>query len=447
MLVGTIKYFDGARRFIYNVDATDTSETFSCYMRSMNYDAIMFMDNVSCNESSLALDERSVEVKLTKINVQTANSIINGKKVKAPVNSDFFCRLGALIRYAKVNCNVYNEEGYTGLRLASGEFETFAEKNYIIKFPTSDTEVFARLTLRYGDISKIFLKTNDFEIDLVEDAGVEQRVFYKPKDAWSSGIMFNKDYLGFDLKEQVIDKVSHADGMYHSIEEIINAHPDKNFTWLLEKDYRIVTDETLDEICEYIMSYDGYVYYDTETTGLNINFKSRTGQADQLVGVVLSVRFGESFFFPTQMKAIKNLCGGDHWYFMEHYMRPILEGKKLVAHNMSFDWKVSYIYGINANIVHDTMAILQLTFGAEIKDYKIGLKDNAKLLLGRDSLELSDLLIDDSWGENDIKFWDLPEELVRLYACADTDNARGLLGYAEQNDLLNKYGASKVFEI
>ena len=447
MLVGTIKYFDGARRFIYNVDATDTSETFSCYMRSMNYDAIMFMDNVSCNESSLALDERSVEVKLTKINVQTANSIINGKKVKAPVNSDFFCRLGALIRYAKVNCNVYNEEGYTGLRLASGEFETFAEKNYIIKFPTSDTEVFARLTLRYGDISKIFLKTNDFEIDLVEDAGVEQRVFYKPKDAWSSGIMFNKDYLGFDLKEQVIDKVSHADGMYHSIEEIINAHPDKNFTWLLEKDYRIVTDETLDEICEYIMSYDGYVYYDTETTGLNINFKSRTGQADQLVGVVLSVRFGESFFFPTQMKAIKNLCGGDHWYFMEHYMRPILEGKKLVAHNMSFDWKVSYIYGINANIVHDTMAILQLTFGAEIKDYKIGLKDNAKLLLGRDSLELSDLLIDDSWGENDIKFWDLPEELVRLYACADTDNARGLLGYAEQNDLLNKYGASKVYEI
>ena len=147
------------------------------------------------------------------------------------------------------------------------------------------------------------------------------------------------------------------------------------------------------------------------------------------------------------MKKIKNLCGGDHFYVMEHYLRPILEGKQLVAHNMSYDWKVAYIYGINANIVHDTMAILHLTLGAEIKDYKVGLKENAKLLLGRDSLELSDLIIDDSWGENDIKFWDLPEDLVRLYACADTDNTNGLLGYAMQNDLLGKYGANKVYEI
>ena len=50
----------------------------------------------------------------------------------------------------------------------------------------------------------------------------------------------------------------------------------------------VVDDEHLDEICKYIMDWDGYVYYDTETTGLNINFKSRVGQADQLVGVVLS---------------------------------------------------------------------------------------------------------------------------------------------------------------
>jgi len=195
------------------------------------------------------------------------------------------------------------------------------------------------------------------------------------------------------------------------------------------------------------MDWDGYVYYDTETTGLNINFKSRTGQADQLVGVVLSVKFGESFFFPCQMKSIPNLCGGDHWYFMEHYMRPILEGKKLVAYNMSYDWKVAYIYDINANIVHDTMALIKLTIGAERKNYPMGLKENAKTLLGRDSLELSDLLINDAWGESDIKFWDLPYELVRLYACADTDNTNGLLGYAEQADLLAKYNAKKVYEI
>lgn len=451
MLSGKITYYRNNKRFVYDVDATDTSENFSMYMTSGNYDAIMLMSNPEFKEDPDALWERSVVVKLAKVDVQTKTKVaeVDGKQknVKCQVNADFFCRLASIIRYCKVNCNTFTEKGYTGLQLASGEFEAMSEKSYILKFPLDESRILAEVTLNYGDLVSISAHTDDFDIELHSNTGKEERVFYKPKNAWSSGIRLDSEYLGFQLKEQVIPSAVSFDGMYHSIEDIIAAHPDKEFKWLLGKDYRIVTDETLEEICNYIMNWDGFVYYDTETTGLKINFMSRTGQADQLVGVVLSVKYGESFYFPLQMKKIKNLCGGDHFYVMEHYLRPILEGKKLVAHNMSYDWKVAYIYGINANIVHDTMAILHLTLGAEIKDYKVGLKENAKLLLGRDSLELSDLIIDDSWGENDIKFWDLPEDLVRLYACADTDNTNGLLGYAMQNDLLGKYGANKVYEI
>lgn len=451
MLSGKITYYKNNKRFVYDVDATDTSENFSMYMTSGNYDAIMLMSNPEFKEDPDALWERSVVVKLAKVDVQTKIKVaeVDGKQknVKCQVNADFFCRLASIIRYCKVNCNTFTEKGYTGLQLASGEFEAMSEKSYILKFPLDESRILAEVTLNYGDLVSISAHTDDFDIELHSNTGKEERVFYKPKNAWSSGIRLDSEYLGFQLKEQVIPSAVSSDGMYHSIEDIIAAHPDKEFKWLLGKDYRIVTDETLEEICNYIMNWDGFVYYDTETTGLKINFMSRTGQADQLVGVVLSVKYGESFYFPLQMKKIKNLCGGDHFYVMEHYLRPILEGKKLVAHNMSYDWKVAYIYGINANIVHDTMAILHLTLGAEIKDYKVGLKENAKLLLGRDSLELSDLIIDDSWGENDIKFWDLPEDLVRLYACADTDNTNGLLGYAMQNDLLGKYGANKVYEI
>lgn len=451
MLSGKITYYRNNKRFVYDVDATDTSENFSMYMTSGNYDAIMLMSNPEFKEDPDALWERSVAVKLAKVDVQTKTKVaeVDGKQknVKCQVNADFFCRLASIIRYCKVNCNTFTEKGYTGLQLASGEFEAMSEKSYILKFPLDESRILAEVTLNYGDLVSISAHTDDFDIELHSNTGKEERVFYKPKNAWSSGIRLDSEYLGFQLKEQVIPSAVSSDGMYHSIEDIIAAHPDKEFKWLLGKDYRIVTDETLEEICNYIMNWDGFVYYDTETTGLKINFMSRTGQADQLVGVVLSVKYGESFYFPLQMKKIKNLCGGDHFYVMEHYLRPILEGKQLVAHNMSYDWKVAYIYGINANIVHDTMAILHLTLGAEIKDYKVGLKENAKLLLGRDSLELSDLIIDDSWGENDIKFWDLPEDLVRLYACADTDNTNGLLGYAMQNDLLGKYGANKVYEI
>lgn len=448
MISGSIVYKYRGKSFRYTVDAFDTSECFSFYITSGSYNAIAMMVSPNEEESEKydALWERSVEVKLSKLTVKTGVTLNEaGKKVKDPVNSDMFCRLAALIRYVKTNCTVRNERGYTGLELASSDFEAIKRKVYDIPYPTDLSKLLATVTLEYGNIVALKLWHQDFDMDL-EVTGDAERVFYRPKDGWASGFRLTSEYLGFPLPEQKVIKVS-DDNLYHSLEEVMQAHPEKELAWLRDKNYIIVTDDTLEEICSYIMNWDGYVEYDTETSGLNINFMSRVGQADQCVGIILSVKYGESFFFPMQMKAIRNLCGGDHYYFMEHYAKPILEKKELVVHNLSFDWKVAYIYGINCNIVHDTMIMLQLTFGAEIKDYKVGLKENSKLLLGRDSLELSDLVVDNSWGESDIRFWDLPEELVKLYACADTDNTLGLLEYMTQNDILSKYNATKVYEI
>lgn len=451
MLSGQIAYTYLGRTFRYDVEALDTSETFSMYMTSGNYDALLLMCNADITEDPHVMNERAIEIKMSKINVETQKVVreVYGKPktFKCGVNADLFCRLGALIRYVKVHCNTRTEDGYTGLQLASGEFEARIERNYTVHFPMDDSRVLATVKMRYSDIIAIHIKTNDFDITLDQSLSDYERLFVHPKDAWTNGFKLDEEYLGFPVEPDVKVENTPVDGIYQTIEEIMAAHPDKEFKWLLDKDYRIVTDDTLEEVCAYLMAHQGYVYYDTETTGLNINFLSRTGQADQCVGIILSVKYGESFFFPLQMKYIPNLCGGDHFFVMEHYLRPILECKPLVVHNLSFDWKVGYIYGINCNIVHDTMAILELTLAEEIKDYKVGLKENAKLLLGRDSLELSDLIVDDKWGENDIQFWDLPYDAVRLYACADTDNTNGLLGYALQNDLLGKYGAHKVYQI
>lgn len=449
MLVGSLNYTkpDG-KLFKYHLKATDNSSTCSLIISSHNYDALKYEVGVDIDDSDYnILDERRLNIGLSSVTLQTYVGQVNGKKTKSPVNNDFFCRLSALIRYAKSQCIKVNELGYTGLQLASGDFEANPSSEYIIKFPMKD-EIFANVTLTYGDITKLHLKTDDFEIDLYEDLSVETELFGKITDGLKLGFKIrSSEYLGFDVPKDSEKKFRTVNGMFTCIEDIVAAHPDKEFSWLLEKNYILVTDENLERICKYIREWDGYVYYDTETTGLKITFKSRIGQGDQLVGVVLSVKYGESFFFPCQMNNIPNLCNGDHFYFMEHYMRPILEGKKLVAHNMSFDWKVAYIYDINANIVHDTMALLKLTLGAEKVNYPIGLKYNAKVLLHRDSLELSDLLVNDDWGETDITFSDLPAELVRLYACADTDNTNGILQYALQNDLLGRYNAKKVYEI
>lgn len=447
MLQGYCLYIRDNVKMRYKLTGVDDSVELRLTVGGTELNSYDNMADPTGVDTSDALWTRRVDIQLSKIKVETVHRIDpeTGKKVKAPVNTDFWCRFGALIRYAKQQCTSHNEKGYTGLKLASNEFETSDTSEYIITFPNGKG-IFANVKLNLGSISYLKLSTDDFEIELKDDHSYIE-IFPKIKDGFVSGLMFNTEYLGFDVPVVAPKPIVTNGGMYTCIEDIIADHPDKEFTWLLHKDYRIVDDDHLEEVCEYIRNWDGYVYYDTETTGLNINFKSRIGQADQLVGVVLSVKYGESFFFPCQMKSIPNLCGGDHWYFMEHYMRPILEGKDLVTHNGEFDWRVAYIYDINAHIVHDTMWIIMLTLGASHKNWKFKLKTNAKILLHRDSLELSDLVKDNSWGESDIKFWDLPYELVRLYACADTDNTNGLLQYAIQNDLLNKYNASKVYQI
>ena len=82
--------------------------------------------------------ERAVEIKLTRLTVQNETyKDNNGKKVHRPVNSDFFCRLASLIRYAKSNCRLEYEEGYTGLTLASGDFDISTSHTYILPYPSA----------------------------------------------------------------------------------------------------------------------------------------------------------------------------------------------------------------------------------------------------------------------------------------------------------------------
>lgn len=439
MLSGKISY-EGR---VYNVIGTDSASSLRLRMSSNKYDDILFM--ASGKEDGDELWERTIEIKVSTVTVETHVSLdSNGKKIKSPINTEMFCRIGAFIRYIKSHCYVKYIDGYIGLQLASGDYTPESETSY--KVPLGTSGEFANIRLKFGEIVELSATYGGISVELL--ANREEEILPAPKDGVTKGIAFNKEYLHFDLEEQSVELSNTViGGMYRNLEEVMRAHPEKEFEWLLGKNYQIVTDETLEEVCDYIYNYDGYVYYDTETTGLNITFKSRIGQGDQCVGIILSVVDGESFFFPMQMKSIKNLCGGDHFYFMEKYIRRILEDKKIVVHNLSFDWKVSYIYDINANIVDDTLTMIALTLGQEKKSLTLKLKELTAMFLHRDSLELDDLVIDSEWGENDIRFWDLPEELVRLYACADTDNTRGLHRYVKQSDLLTKYNAHKVYEI
>lgn len=439
------------RDLTYEFKGIDSSTCLYGELTTNDYEAIRFMAGSTDDQDEMWT--RRFDLNLNSIKPEREQwKDENGKTVKSAVNFDFFCMLGATIRYAKYRCRPECAVGYTGLQSASGEFTPESETEYIITSESAneaDKLNLGTVRLKLGEFMSIHIETPVFSISVDEDPRREIEVFSTIKNCQPKGFQFEEDYLGFKVDIYSGLAEANTDGMYTSLEDIIKNNPDREFSWLLDKKYIIVDDAMLDDVVKYFEDVpdNERIYFDTETSGLRITFRSRLGQDDQCVGIILSYEDGVSYFFPMQMRSIPNLCNGDHFYFMEHYMRHILENKRLVAHNMSFDWKVAYIYDINANIVDDTMALFNLTLGNEKENFPAALKPLTHLILHRDSLELSDLVASDSWGENDIRFWDLPKELVRLYACADTDNTRGLMQYAIQNDLLHRYNATKVYEI
>ena len=443
MLKGEIKVKD--KNLVYAVQGIDYSSMLKLVLSTSDSQGIAYMESADATEMTAeALFSRGIDIGTTKITVATADMEVNDKRVKAPVNKEFFCRLGAFLRYVKRECSTKNMAGSFGIQEASGSVSFSPEVEYSISRP--DGTPIGNVVLYYGNVRSMVVSNDFFDVYLTEVESTD--IIPTIKNGVKIGFAFQKDYLGFEIPQtqETVTENTLSD-MYATLSEVIEAHPDKEFEWLRGKDYRIVTDEDLEQICNYIYDEGEYVYFDTETSGLNINFKSRTGDADQCVGIILSIVDGESFYFPMQMKQIKNLCGGDHFYFMEHYIRRILENKPIVVHNASFDWKVAYIYDINTNVVDDTFALYNMTLAQEQRDMPTGLKSLTKMLLHRDSLELSDLVKGNEWGEGEVLFWDLPAELTRFYACADTDNTRGIHRYAKDNNLLQKYNATKVYEI
>ena len=367
-------------------------------------------------------------------------------------NREFAIKISALIRYMQISGKQqYNQQ-------VNNEFSAVRVVN-VIEVKTKQN--IGTIKYNMGLITALDCENKYVKIHLetVPDQAFEESIFkeLKEKDKFGHklystpvsivGFKLGEDVLGFPYVPEVAKELPQGFGMYETIEEVIAAHPDKNTAWILDQEYHIVTDDNLEEIIKMFNDHDGLIAYDTETSGLNINFKSRTNEADQLVGVVLSRKPGEGYYFPLQHKLFANLCGGDHFYFMERYMRNLLENKKIICHNLKFDWKVAHIYDINVNCVYDTMLALGVTKRYEEESYALGLKDLTKNIFGRDSFELSDFVMGGSFGDSDIAFWDLPYELVRQYAPADTDNTYALYEFIEKEDIINKYNARKVFEM
>lgn len=272
-----------------------------------------------------------------------------------------------------------------------------------------------------------------------------------------------KALVGFELKEYNREvNTENTTDLFKTFEEVERAYPDKNFKWVHERKYKIVSPEEVDIVMEDFIKFSkkinpitGKKYLiavDTETTGTHINVLSRVGKADQIVGICLSKEIGTGYYIPLQMRSIENVYGGNAQAFMDRY-KSFFEGADFVVHNASFDWKVFYIYHINLHYVMDTMLVFGCTYRYMYgKNYKYSLKALTKKHFGIDQLGLHHFKVGGKWTskeeeEDASTFADLPYEFVEPYACADADFTLALSKYCIEERIIENFEVEKVYNI
>lgn len=425
----------------YNVQAYDFEENISVFLIPANSKSKLELDKgilIGEDRDLPEWDKFYISVGNGNVSCSCYLEVVDGVKYKNSVNIELITKFGSILKGMKQSCNKFTRVGDDSL------YDVGFIPNKVSKY-VFEGKGFMELDMK--TILRMSYKNEDEDISLYleEDGSYYEKIF----NPVSTSHKFKLDLSEFVKEEDTGDwDFEEDEDKIFSLSEIIEKNPSKNYLWLKERKYYIVKEiEDVEKVCKQIWRHDGIVAFDTETTGLNVNVTSRTGDGDRLVGMVFSIKPGEAWYFPVAHKKVKNICSlGNEHYIIEKYFRPILEQKKLVCHNGPFDWKVMYNYDISINLVHDTYTLFKVTLWNDHRAMKLGLKELTHDFLGRDSFKLSDF-VSGKFGSNNIKFWDLEEESVKYYACPDTDNLIELLQYAIDNDLLGRYGAKKTYEM
>lgn len=195
-----------------------------------------------------------------------------------------------------------------------------------------------------------------------------------------------------------------------------------DLSWVEKKKYKCL--QSLNEFKAILplLKRAEYIAVDTETTGLNIfNLTDNNPVKDKIVGMSLTWEKDQGIYIPFRHKKFNNLPLD----IVMKVLKPILENKKMIAHNAIFDYRVFYDLGIDLNVFMDTMVLLFHIDSTVAKGGK-GLKENIKKIFGIDTLDLETMT---GQGRYAAKFDVLDFKTCQAYGCADTDFAFQLFVY------------------
>ncbi len=295
---------------------------------------------------------------------------------------------------------------------------------------------------KYGAASMHYFKKHSIDYEVEKFNGEMVHIAISDKRFNLNLDFYEGDFKEAEIKyvkieNESITNINVDDVPVRSLEEIAL---EKDISWLKDKKYYVVNDNaTAEALFSQLEKYKGIIAVDYETTGLKINMFGQYGskrraelekynlehpdspiKTDSVVGIIFCVEEGVSYYFPVGhrkfdnlyskrdevcIKTIKNIKArytvGDHRDDFSEYgvfirnlpesdftpdiilmerIRDILEKCNMLAHNGSFEYKVSLLYNIDLNLKEDTMLMHQLMYKFRSTTSNKGEPSNLKYL-------------------------------------------------------------------
>jgi DNA-directed DNA polymerase len=295
---------------------------------------------------------------------------------------------------------------------------------------------------KYGAASMHYFKKHSIDYEVEKFNGEMVHIAISDKRFNLNLEFYEGDFKEAELnyvkiENESITNINVDDVPVRSLEEIAL---EKDISWLKDKKYYVVNDNaTAEALFSQLEKYKGIIAVDYETTGLKINMFGQYGskrraelekynlenpdspiKTDSVVGIIFCVEEGVSYYFPVGhrkfdnlyskrdevcIKTIKNIKArytvGDHRDDFSEYgvfirnlpesdftpdiilmerIRDILEKCNMLAHNGSFEYKVSLLYNIDLNLKEDTMLMHQLMYKFRSTTSNKGEPSNLKYL-------------------------------------------------------------------
>lgn len=316
----------------------------------------------------------------------------------------------------------------------------------------------------YKEDNNTTIKTSEFEkvvsysdgkgtiIDLTEVKNVAQAFSYKTNVSFlKEGLQFNTisenaenvhsaPYKKWEWVEDLDfnNKTFRRAIISLSAKTLAQLREEKDLSWVLnrdgslKKDYKVL--HTMDEVRAMVEEIETNrkvvitrdpkltlpIAIDCETTGLNMNslpWLTEDGEKnplkDEIGGMSLSWRLDQGVYIPFLHTKFQNVDREECLTFL----KPYLEEWYLETHNGLFDGKAFLSHGIKLNIRDDSMIML-FNIDPEVAKGSKGLKENTIRRYGHETLDHADVFP----SKKDVtSYYDLPEEIVNIYACADSD--------------------------